>query len=112
MDQWEAEIDTALFCERELGEYDIIEGCICCFIASFFRRAGNAFAVDWHYLCNTMNIAKRQKNKVRGVRTLRDKTCSILIADEKLESRLKIRERDISSKIRVLPDPVWTDAEK
>ena len=29
MDQWEAEIDTALFYERELGEYDIIEGCIC-----------------------------------------------------------------------------------
>ena len=37
MDKSEAEIDTALFFEQELGEYDIIEGvgdCICCFIAS------------------------------------------------------------------------------
>ena len=37
MDQWEAETDTALFFEQELGEYDIIEGVrvyIRCFIAS------------------------------------------------------------------------------
>ena len=37
LDQWEAGIDAALFFERELSKYDIIEGvrvCICCFIAS------------------------------------------------------------------------------
>ena len=37
MDQWEAEIDAALLFERELSEYDIIEGvrvCIRCFVAS------------------------------------------------------------------------------
>ena len=37
MDQWEAEIDTALFFKHELGEYDKIEGvsdCIRCFIAA------------------------------------------------------------------------------
>ena len=57
-------------------------------------------------------IAKRQENRVRGVQHIKRQTCSILIADEKLEPRLKIRERSISSKIRVLPNPIWMDAEK
>ena len=46
MDQWEAEIDTALFFERELGEYaDVIEGT---YAFSYAELLANAFAVDWH----------------------------------------------------------------
>ena len=59
-----------------------------------------------------MNVAKQQKNKVRGVRHIKRQNVFNLIADEKLESRLKIREGDILSKIRVLPDLIWTNAEK
>ena len=69
MDQWEAEIDSALFFERELGEYDTIEGvrdCIRCFVDQFCR-AGKAFAADWYCFCNTISIVKSKKNKDRGV---------------------------------------------
>ena len=44
-----------------------------------------------------LNVAKHQKNKDRGIWHI--KTCSILTADEKLKSRLKIRERDILSQL-------------
>ena len=79
---------------------------------TFFHRVGNAFGVDWHCLCDAMNVASDRRTKSEAYGTLKDKTCSILIADEILEPRLKIRERNISSKIRVLLDPIWTDAEK
>ena len=53
MDQWEAEIDTALFFKRELGEYaDVIKGT---YAFSYAELLANPFAVDWHRLCNTRN---------------------------------------------------------
>ena len=81
---------------------------------TYFCRAGKVFVVDLHCLCNTINVtvAKQKRTKREAYGTLREKMCSILIADEKLESRLKIKEHNISLKIRVLPDSIWTDVGK